>query len=51
MCTTLRKWVLGPSMPDYILHEGEREEDSIKDHQSDQPDVANVFENYADLNF
>ena len=43
-------WFLGPVLPDYIFHEGEREEESIKDHQSDQPDVATVFENNDDSN-
>ena len=43
-------WFLGPALPDYIFHEGEREEESIKDHQSDQPDVATVFENNDDSN-
>ena len=38
-------WFLGPALPYYLLHEGEREEDSIEDHQSDQPDVATVFKN------
>ena len=41
-------WFLGPSLPYYIFHEGEREEDSLEDHQSDQPDVATVFENNDD---
>ena len=36
------------ALPDYIFHEGEREEESIKDHQSDQPDVATVLENNDD---
>ena len=44
------KWVLGPALPDYILHEGEREEDSMEEHQCNQPDVANVFENDDDSN-
>ena len=48
MATTLH--FLGPALPDYIFHEGEREEESIKDHQSDQPDVATVFEYNDDSN-
>ena len=42
--------VLGPALPDYIFHEGELEEESIKDHQSDHPDLAIVFENNDDSN-
>ena len=38
-------WFLGPSLPYYLFHKGEREGDSIEDHQSDQPDVATVFLN------
>ena len=37
----------GPALPDYLFHEGKREEDSIEDHQSD---VATVFENDEDSN-
>ena len=40
-------WFFGPALPDYIVHEGEREKDSIEDHQSD---VATVFENAEDSN-
>ena len=43
-------WFLGHALPDYIFHEGEREEESIKDHQSDQPDDATVLENNDDSN-
>ena len=43
-------WFLGPALPDYIFYEGEREEDSIKNHQSDQSDVATIFENNYDSN-
>ena len=43
-------WFLGPALPDYLFHEREREEDSIEDHQSYQPDVATVFENDDDSN-
>ena len=42
---------MGPALPDYLFHEREREEDSIEDHQSYQPDVATVFENDDDSNF
>ena len=42
--TTTPDMFLGPALPDYIFHEGEREEDSIEDPQSDQRDVATVFE-------
>ena len=41
-------WFLVPALSDY--HEGEREEDSIEDHHSDQSDAATVFENDDDLN-
>ena len=34
-------WFFGPALPDYLFHEGEREEDSVEYHQSD---VATVFE-------
>ena len=40
-------WLFGPALSDYLFHEGEREEDSIEDHQSD---VATVFENDEDSN-
>ena len=33
-----------------FFHEREREEDSIEDHQSYQPDVDTVFENDDDSN-
>ena len=36
-------WFFGPALPDYLFHEGKREED----HQSD---VATVFENDEDSN-
>ena len=29
------EWLLEPALPDYIFHEGKREEESIKYHQSD----------------
>ena len=38
---------LVPALPDYLLEEGEREEDSI---EGEQPDVATVFENDDDSN-
>ena len=37
-------WFLEPALPDHLFNEGEREDDSIEDHQNDQPDVATVFE-------
>ena len=40
-------WFFGPALPGYLFREGEREEDSIEDHQSD---VVTVFENYEDSN-
>ena len=43
-------WFFGPALPDYLFHEGEREGDSIEDHQSNQSDVATVFENDDDSN-
>ena len=45
------EWFFGPALPDYLFHEGEREEESIEDHQSYQPDVATVFENNDDSNY
>ena len=41
-CTS--DWFLGLAMPDYLFQEGEREENSIEDLESDQPDVATVFD-------
>ena len=41
---------LSPALLGYLFLEGEQEEDSIEDHQSDQPDVNTVFENDDDSN-
>ena len=42
--------MLAHTLLDYLFHEGEREEDSIEDHQIEQLDVATVFENDDDSN-